>query len=273
MPGKTYKCRVLEVNWITPTVMKVSFEPEKKFDFEPGQFLSLTVPAWHKSKNKSPKRCYSFSNSPEEAKKNGYEFMVKFVENGAASTFLSLAKKGDFINIAAPFGDFQYKEPMPGRHACFISTGTGIGPFRSILLSKKFRQNRPERVLCLMGSRTQDEILCRGILEAAGIQTVYAVSQPTGRWAGFKGRVTDYLQTLPGNWAWHNTDFYLCGNGQMVQEVAEFLQGGHNVAEKNIHKEAFSLLPQRAAQIIPAPMPEKEDRSTLIRIPFLSKVA
>jgi ferredoxin-NADP reductase len=257
MHAKEFTCRVLEGVWITPTVLKLRFEPNKKFNFEPGQFLSIQVPTWDK-KARPPKRCYSFSNSPEEAKKDGYEICLKRVEGGAGTSYLSSLKPGDKFQAFAPYGDFQYRPPSPGRGVCFIATGTGVGPFRSVILSKKFLDSAPSKAMCIMGARTQDEVIVRGVLERVGVQTVYAVSQPVGKWGGFHGRVTDYLRSLPANWAWHSMDFYLCGNGQMVSEVSEILKGGHGVADRFIHKEAFNLTPIRNAAAAVAEKKSKE---------------
>ena len=38
------KCKVIEKRLISPTVFAVKFKPHRKFNFEPGQFISVEVP-------------------------------------------------------------------------------------------------------------------------------------------------------------------------------------------------------------------------------------
>jgi ferredoxin-NADP reductase len=49
------------------------------------------------------------------------------------------------------------------------------------------------------------------------------------------------LRSLHKDWGWHQTDFFVCGNAQMVQEVCQILEGGHGVAKNSIHKEVFFM--------------------------------
>jgi ferredoxin-NADP reductase len=241
MFAKEYTCRVLENIWITPTVIRFRFEPLKKFTFDPGQFLSILVPP-PEGTSQTVKRCYSFASSPEEAKYKGYyELCVKYVPGGLGSGYLASLRTGDTFQMMAPYGDFKFKDVRSGNALCFISTGTGIAPFRSILYSRRFHTQRPEKTLCILGVRGEEEALYQKDLETVGVEMVTAVSQPSSEWTGFTGRVTDYLKSLPTTWAWHTTDFYVCGGGEMVTEVSRFLEGGHGVPERNIHKEAFSL--------------------------------
>jgi len=132
-----------------------------------------------------------------------------------------------------------------------------MAPFRSIAFSQQFKENPPESSLCLLGVRTEDEIIYKGEMESVGIPTVYAVSKPTPGFDGHHGRVTDYLKSLPTSWVWHTTDFYLCGNGEMVTEVSNLLRGGYGVPEKSIHKEAFSL-------VLPGRKPKKTTGEMLV---------
>lgn len=244
MHAKQYTCRVLENIWITPTVMRIRFEPLKHIKFFAGQFLSLIVPP--QSDEPGVKRCYSFSSSPAEAKEGYYELCVKYVSGGKATSYFSSLRKGDTFLVQAPYGDLRFKKPEEGRAVCFIATGSGIAPFRSMILSEEFQTIRPE-TLVLFGARTENEILYQHELEKAGAQYVPLVSQPTAEWQGPRGRVTDYLKSLPVSWNFHQTDFYLCGNGEMVNDIYQFLCGSKGVNPKSIKKEAFSL-PQRKTE-------------------------
>jgi len=117
-----------------------------------------------------------------------------------------------------------------------------------------------------------------GSFESVGVTTVHAVSNVSGEWSGFRGRVTDYLHHLPPDWNWHATDFYVCGNGGMVFEVASLLTDGYGVPPTAIHRECFSAAVERtpsemllSSTTAPALLNTQTDisvRNRLLRLPF-----
>lgn len=230
--------------------MRIRFESIKKFSFKAGQFVSVLVPPT----SQNPyviKRCYSFASSPLELKKHGYyELCVRYVPGGAGSGYLATLKKGDTFQVMAPYGHFSYKVPDHGRGVCFICTSTGIAPFRSIIYSKEFHDHPPQKAICLLGVRDEKELLYNGELEKQNVETRYAVSQASHQYSGFKGRVTDLLKELDKTvgWKWHGIDYYLCGNGDMVTQVNDYLHQHCGVPESRIRREAFSMLAQNPFQ-------------------------
>ena len=236
MPAREYLCRVLENKMLTDSVIQLRFEPTRRFKFDAGQFLSLIVPQSFATKDWDPKRrirrIYSFAASIE----NGYELCVKLT-GGPGPSFLASLKAGDTFAASAPYGDFFYKTPSK-RGACFISTGTGIAPFRAMIQSTAFQENKPHHALSLFGARNESELLYEAEFHQLGVETVFALSRPDAHWRGFVGRVTDYLRSLPLAFPWHTTDFYLCGNGTMVEEVKEILRS-RGVEPTAVHSEVY----------------------------------
>jgi|GEM_PF-637023 len=260
MPNaREFKCRIHEVLWVTPTVMQIRFYPDKKFKFAPGQFLSVLVP---REKGDSIKRAYSFSSAPHLTEKDGYELCVKHVKGGIGTEYLASLKPGDSFKAFAPYGDFEYRVHAGDRSVVFISTGTGIAPFKGIAMSRIFAENPPAQSLCLFGAPKLNEILYPGIFESCNVKRVNAIDAEPGAHEHFKGRVTDYIRAKMTEWPWHSTDFYLCGNPLMVSEVTGLLKGGHGVADEAIHRESFSAPTVRAPAgkpmetAKPAPMPD-----------------
>lgn len=272
MHAKEYTCRVLEILWLTPTVFRVRFEPLKRFDFEPGQFVSVVVPPNTRG-SKPVKRCYSFAGTPEEASKHGfYELCMKYVEGGRGTGYMASLSKGDLFRVYAPYGHFTLKSQASKRQICFIATGTGLAPFRSMALSEKFK-SVAHRSMCLFGARTADEIFYQKDFEKAGVKFVSAVSRDAEASGQFQGRVTDYLKQLPKGFSFHDTDFYLCGNGEMVAEVNGLLRGSFGVPERSIHKEAFSLTVVKKP-VASNEAAEKEEKSSLALVmPTLEEVS
>jgi ferredoxin-NADP reductase len=232
--ARSITCQVTETQWLTPTVVGIRFEPNKRFAFEAGQFLSLIVPGTEKSE-KPARRIYSFSSEPEQA---GYQLCIKVVPGGIGSNYMASLKVGHTFKATAPYGDFLY-EPAKGNHVCFIATGTGVAPFRAVAMGERFSESPPPSALMLFGARTEDEIVYPGFFESMGIHTVNAISKPTPNYKGYHGRVTDFLRALPTDWNWHSTEFYLCGNGAMIMEARRILLEGHGVPEKHVHQEAY----------------------------------
>lgn len=233
MFARKYSCTLIERQWLTPTVLALRFKPSKDFPYEGGQFLSLIVPS--SDGKREVKRAYSFASAFGD---DLCELCVRIIPGGRGSTYLEALKPGDAFKIFAAYGHFSYK-PAPGRSMCMIATGSGVAPFRSMVRSQSFHEAPPEDATLIFGARKENEIIYPGFFESRGIQTVVAISDPGQGWKGFRGRVTDYLRTLPAHWAWHTTDFYICGNADMGREVVEILRQGHGVSDAAIFLEIF----------------------------------
>lgn len=231
--------RVLEVREVAKTVLAIRFDPLRKFNYIPGQFMSLWVPNHDGSGYQ--KRAYTFASSYEHTLDHGYEFCIKLNPGGVASEYVKTLSTGDDFRFSGPYGDFVYEVPKPGRKPFFISTGTGLSPFRAMILSPMFYDQTEDhdQALCISGVRTVDELVYPEFMRDCGVNATIAVSRPTPGWNGFNGRVTDFLRTLPKDWHWHLSEYYLCGNSAMIQDVRHLLIGGHGVSEKAIHQESF----------------------------------
>lgn len=240
MGAKEFRCTVKSFKMLTPTVFEVTFEGEKvlpenpDFHFEAGQFVSVVVPGAG-PKGRDLRRAYSIASGPEV---KPVELCVKLVEGGPGTNYLYKLRPGDVFKGFAPYGDFLY-EAKPGRNACFIATGTGIAPFRSMVQSKAYQAAPPKTAWCLMGVRSEDELCYTEELERApGLQWVPAVTQPKGQYAGFRGRVTDWLRAQGTDFPWKETEFYLCGNGAMITEVKALL-ADKGVDKDSVHQEKY----------------------------------
>lgn len=235
MAAKDYLARVTHFKMITPTVFELFFETEPSFEFKAGQFVSCIIPGAGPN-GRDLRRAYSIASAPE---KHPVELCIKIVEGGPGTSFLKTLRPGNEFKIYAPYGDFVFKS-KPGRNACFISTGTGIAPFRSMIFSKAFQENSPPRSWCLFGARHEDEVLYENEIGEArhGVQWVCAVSQPRESYRGFKGRVTDWLRSQAHTFPWLDTDYYLCGSGAMITEVKSIL-AEHGVGKEAIHQEVY----------------------------------
>jgi ferredoxin-NADP reductase len=236
---RTYRCQISDINLREWGLVVLRFRPQVAFSFTAGQFLSLEVPGSEGTDEETVYRAYSFALPYELSKEHGYELCIKLQEKGRAGKYLKTLKVGSWINIRASYGDFIYRS-SPGRGVCFISTGTGVAPLRSIALSKQFQKSDPSHSLALIGGRTLEEIPYVGDFERVGITTIYPLSRESRpvEYPFLQGRVTDALKKVSADFPWKETDYYLCGNGTMISEIIEILlQKG--VHPSSIHSEAF----------------------------------
>lgn len=162
---------------------------------------------------------------------------------GPYSQWTINARVGDEMNFIGPLGVFVLDAASP-RKKVFVATGTGIAPFRSMILD--VFANRESRIgnreLSLYwGLRHEDDIYWQD--EFATLAAKHSnfhfhltLSQPEGSWQGAHGRVTDHVFGMERNLA--NSDFYLCGNRAMVEEVRNGLLA-RNVPKEQIKAELF----------------------------------
>jgi ferredoxin-NADP reductase len=245
MAAQEVRCVVQSFRNLTPTVFELVFQAEPSFQFKAGQFISCVIPGAGPG-GRDLRRAYSIASAPESPQ---VELCIKLVQGGPGTNFLNSLRPGSAFKGLAPYGDFTF-EPRPGRHACFIATGTGIAPFRSMMLSREYQLSPPASTTCLLGVSDESEVLYEAELshlKVPAMKFVCAVSRPKGNWRGFKGRVTDYLRSLGNDFPWRVTDYYLCGNGAMIEEVKHLL-AAHGVEKADIHQEVYYKPPKEKAQ-------------------------
>ncbi len=232
MAVQEYLCEVKSFKMLTSTVFELGFETDKQLEFKGGQFISIVVPKASPS-GKDLRRAYSIASPPQM---RPIELCVKLISAGPGTTYLSQLKPGQTFRCFAPYGDFVYK-PNPNRHVCFIATGTGVAPFRSMVFTSFFDDHPPRSATSVFGVRDASEILYQDeFLKKPFVQWIPALSRADSSWSGFRGRVTDYLKSI--DFPWLETDYYLCGNGAMILEVKEMLKL-KGVLKESIRQEIY----------------------------------
>lgn len=97
------------------------------FSFTAGQFVRLAL----NTADGRLQRAYSLVNSPGSAEQ---EFLVSTVAEGKLSPLLQQLKMGDSVEISQPASGFFVLDEVPdGDNLWLIASGTGIGPYLSML--------------------------------------------------------------------------------------------------------------------------------------------
>ncbi|MEE9368040.1 MAG: FAD-binding oxidoreductase [Pontiella sp.] len=212
---KRLTCTVLDVRKLTDSTVVLRFE-RPELDFEPGQYLRVGL-------EEDPEiRDYSVYSGYE---KDYVEVLVRRVEDGLVSKQLCDVKAGEKVSVGGPYGHFKLLDELRAKPLLFIATGTGISPFHSFAESY---DNLDYRLI--HGTAKREEAYES---EFYGDRYIHCVSREEG--GNFKGRVTDYLQTLEIP---PDTNAFLCGNCDMIYEAFDLLQD-RGLPTAQIHTEVY----------------------------------
>lgn len=195
------------------------------FSFTPGQFISVIEPV----DGQEIARPYSIA-SPRAG--NRFSLCLNRVPDGVLSTYLFDLKPGDEVKIHEPLGYFTLRHTLGhlGRRAVFIATGTGIAPFRSMLLDHMPRAH--PCVTLLFGVRYEQGLLYREEFEKLAshypeFHFMPTITRPSENWTGRTGRVQTHLDealALQTREEISTVDVYVCGLKEMVDDVRKELK-------------------------------------------------
>lgn len=218
-----FQATVSRVSDLTHDVREVelTLDDHQEIVFKAGQFISFDVP-----KEGHPyllTRPYSIASPPSIS--NRLLLLFNLVSGGPGSSFLYGLREGDPVTFKGPAGSFYLRED-PSKRIVFVATGTGIAPFRSMLLTQ-LERNNTQSVTLMWGMRNEHDLYYQNELEAL---TAYhpqfsfltTLSRPGPTWSGMKGRVSDLIRQRITSV--QDLAFYLCGNGDMINEVTAIIQ-------------------------------------------------
>lgn len=213
--NKFYK--VSQIRWLTEDTFSLRMTGQK-LNFKAGQHVLLGIPGSSQSREYS---LYNGENQPEP------EVLVRKIENGIFSGYLSMLSEGDLVEINGPMGAFSIDESKVETHNfVFIASGTGIAPFRSIV------QTYPHLNYQLIhGIRYGHEAYDKQTFHPDRYLDCTSRDN-TGK---FQGRLTGHLTKT--SFA-HNTEFYICGNSNMIFDSLDILKE-KGFSRDQIHCEVY----------------------------------
>lgn len=240
MPTTWHSGIVRKIEMLSPDVrgFQVEVPAAQSIDFQAGQFVTMDLPIGEKRLQRW--RSYSIANAPDGS--NRLEFCIVRSTEGLGSKYLFEAVEvGSELRFKDPDGGFVLPEKIE-KDLVFVCTGTGVAPFRSMILDLQ-KSGKPHRGIHLIfGTREESGILYRAEFEqlarsVPGFRYDIALSRQAD-WAGWKGHVHQvYLQQYATPRA--DVDFYLCGWSNMIDEAVANLLLRLGYAREQVHYELY----------------------------------
>lgn len=160
MPAKWYHGTVTNIISLNETTRQFTLEidqPEVPFEFKPGQFITMDLPVGDKRLDRW--RSYSIASKPDSSGK--LELCIVRSENGKGTAYLfDEVKPGHKIKFKGPDGSFVLPEDLT-REIIMVCTGTGLAPFRSMLLHIDAHDIPFHKIHLIFGTRKSEHILYR----------------------------------------------------------------------------------------------------------------
>jgi CDP-4-dehydro-6-deoxyglucose reductase len=141
------------------------------------------------------------------------------VQDGFFSPHLFAMRPGDTVDMKGPLGHFVLKRPVSD--SIFVATGTGIAPFRAMLLDCLDREPNTQFTL-VFGVRYEHGLLYREEFEQLerehpNFRFLPTLSRPEPSWTGLTGHVQSHVLEVLGDR--RDMDVYICGMKAMVDEM------------------------------------------------------
>lgn len=150
--------RVLSVRYWTPTLVTLRTTRYRGFRFTPGHYTRLGLGAADASLGDWVWRPFSLASATYD---DFLEFIAVLVPGGAFSEQLRQLRAGDRLRVdKASYGFLTVDQLAAGRDLWMLASGTGLGPFLSILKDPAVWQNY-ERLIVAHSVRHSSELAWR----------------------------------------------------------------------------------------------------------------
>ena len=227
---------IREVRRETPDSVAISFDvPDALIDafaWVPGQYLTLRATV----DGQDIRRSYSIASLPGKPLTVG----VKHVEGGAFSSFAQALTSGQSLQVMPPEGRFTCKTED---RLVLIAAGSGVTPMVAMAADALARG---AEVTLIYGNRNTGSIMFREALEGLKdryvdrFTLIHILSREPQDVALLNGRITgDKIAALAraGAVDLRGADgVFICGPGDMIDDVAAMLEG-HGIPKERVHFE------------------------------------
>lgn len=233
-PPQQYTARLEEKIVHNERFIQYFFEltEPNEMSFEAGQYVSVKV------SEKGERRSYSICSSPDI--KHGFELIIDISPDGIGSRYFNSLEFGDTIEFLGPLGMFTLATNEREEATTFIASGSGIAPFRSMILELLQEEKDTRPIVLYWGLRHENILFWEDEFEELAenfpnFKFHPVISQSSEAWPLCRGRVTDCLRVHD---LLVDSGFYLCGSSQMITDASNLLLKRNVLADK-IHHEKF----------------------------------
>lgn len=212
----------------TPTTRRFFFEAIdlETLNFIPGQFISFEFPIDEKQSKRI--RHYSVASHPDNT--NKFEIVIVKKEGGKGTEWLWKQDLGVEIPFTGPSGILVMDSNKKKNHI-FICTGTGVGPFRSMIHDIKNSNVDTGDLIVIFGTRDKQSLLYYEEMlnlekEFPKVKFIPILSREI--WEGKTGYVHLVYEEIVDNYfkqieegKYNDLDicFYICGWKEMVKQT------------------------------------------------------
>ncbi|KAF0151086.1 MAG: oxidoreductase FAD/NAD(P)-binding subunit [Ignavibacteria bacterium] len=157
---KKYLAKIEKIESEPEGIYTISFSSNKKFVFNPGQFLHLALDEYDGVGQWPESRCFSMRSSPDEDK-----LKITFaVKGNYTNRMANELKQGKEVWLKMPYGDL-FSQAHSLNNCVFISGGTGITPYLSLFTDSSFADY--VKPVLYFGARTKQYNIYSNDLEKA----------------------------------------------------------------------------------------------------------
>lgn len=245
-----YKLKAVKVQKDTQDAVNVALEiPEElkdKFRFKQGQYLNFKLMI----DGNEERRSYSICNAPSE-KSNTLEVLVKLLEGGKVSGYFNnVLKQDEELEVMPPMGSFNTTyHPSNAKTYIGLAAGSGISPVLSNLKESLYQEPNSKGYL-FYSNRGMDSILRKEEIENLAqefgdrLKVVYLFSREKHEDPLFEGRISaEKLEQLFERFSdidVQDSTYFICGPGEMIKAIAEYLKKDKKVPAIQVLYEYFS---------------------------------
>ena len=199
--SKKFESSILEVIELSPTVKQLKIWVPQDFNFKAGQYISLILP------------------------------------EGKLTPIIDDYHEGHNLEFLGPLGEFTITNKE--QDLIFISSGSGIGPFRS-MIHELLENNFKHKITLITGYRSEEDLLYHNEFtqlaeENPNFTYSSILSQPSPLYENKIGYVQDLIKDFQVP---KEANYYICGLNNMITSARALLVK-KGVEMKNIYSEKY----------------------------------
>ncbi len=235
MSEESYNAQVVARRDVNDSLMILSIGKNRADvpQFEPGQFSNLGL----FEDGDDPRLLRrAFSIASPCSVRSYFEFYIQRVDHGAFTTRLWNLKPGDSLWLDPNvYGQFTLADVPPTSEVIFVATGSGVGPFASMLREYGGKQRWKSAAL-IHSARVAADLGYHGELEAFAARDPNFLYVPTltreplgSDWRGLRVRVQKlfepemFCEVFGRELTPENSKVFICGNPEMITQLSEQL--------------------------------------------------